>query len=159
MCSVRIFKLACPLFGFSCSFHFSDAVSPVVSSFRCMDCPAAPAHGLDCRTPIASIRSSIRSRSTSQNFSAERRSRSGASTSAASSRSLGWRCHGRERLFDFRSLRVDFVNFFSVTWFPSRCSLYAVYAPFIRRYGAHSLYGIRDSKFRKFLEMTFPNAA
>ena len=60
-------------------------VSPVVSSFRCMVCPAAPAHRLDCRTPIASIRSSIRSRSTSQNFSAERRSRLGASTLAASS--------------------------------------------------------------------------
>ena len=108
MCSARIFKPASPLFDFSCSFHFTNAVSPVVSSFRCMDCPGAPAHGLDCRTPIASIRSSIRSRSTSQNFSAERRSRSRASTSAASSRSLGWRCDGRERLFDFRSLRLDF---------------------------------------------------
>jgi hypothetical protein len=126
-------------FGFSCSFPFTNAVSPVVSSFRCMDCPAAPAQGLDCRTPIAPIRSPIRLRSTSQDLSAERRSRSGASTSAASSRSLGWRCHGRERLFDFRSLRVDFVNLFSVTWFASRCSLYALYAPFIRRYGLHCL--------------------
>ena len=110
MCSARIFKAACLLFGFSCSFHFTNAVSPVVSSFRCLDCPAAPAHGSDCRTPIASIRSSIRSRSTSQNFSAERRSRSGASTSAASSRSLGWRCDGRERLFDFRIICAFYTS-------------------------------------------------
>jgi len=103
--------------------HFTNGVSPAVSSFRCMDCPAAPAQGLDCRTPIAPIRSSIRSRSTSQNFSAETRSRSGASTSAAPSRSVGWCCQGRERLFDFRSLRVDFVHLFSVIWFASGCSI------------------------------------
>ncbi len=111
------------LFGFSCSFHFTNGVSPAVSSFRCMDCAAAPAQGLDCRTPIASIRSSIRSRSISQNFSAETRSRSGASTSAAPSRSVGWCCQRRERLFDFRSLRVDFVHLFSVIWFASGCSI------------------------------------
>jgi hypothetical protein len=32
------FKPACPLFGFSCSFHFTNAVLPVVSSFRGMAC-------------------------------------------------------------------------------------------------------------------------
>ena len=71
---------------------------------------SAPALGSDCRTPIAPIRSPIRSRSTSQNFSAERRSRSGASTSAASSRSLGWRCDGRERLFDFRIICAFYTS-------------------------------------------------
>ena len=37
MCLARIFKPARPLFGFSCSFPFTNVVSSVVLHFRCVE--------------------------------------------------------------------------------------------------------------------------
>ena len=73
MCSVRIFKASMP-FGLVSHVHFLSSMRyhRLYQVSLVLDCPVAPAQGLDCRTPIAPIRSPIRSRSTSQNFSAER---------------------------------------------------------------------------------------
>src|SRR4029077_4792236 len=57
---------------------------------------------------LASRRSSIKSRSTSQNLSDESRSLSVSSVSADSSPSITSGCHGSERLLDCRDLRLDF---------------------------------------------------
>jgi len=58
--------------------------------------------------PLASLRSSIRSRSTSQNLSDDRRSLSISSAWADSLSSIGSGCGVPERLLNFRGLRLNF---------------------------------------------------
>jgi hypothetical protein len=63
----------------------------------------------NAQPPLAAARrSSIKSRSTSQNLSDESRSRSVGSLSADSSPSITSGRHGSERLLDCRDLRLDF---------------------------------------------------
>jgi hypothetical protein len=62
----------------------------------------------NAQRPLVARRSSIKSRSTSQNLSDESRSLSVSSVSVDSSPSITSGRHGSERLLDCRDLRLDF---------------------------------------------------